>query len=98
MDLIKHIWYLIQVEREKTISNSITPTASMTPLKTIRTMLVSAIFGQIGSCFGKAHQRLVQINFPTVCVYCIFNYQTRFHKLNKLEIRRKETYNDLTML
>jgi hypothetical protein len=47
MDLIKHFWYLINVERQKETVTVSALMSQMTPLKTIR-MLVSAIF----SCFG----------------------------------------------
>ena len=41
MDLIKHFWYLVHVERQ-----------NETELKTVRTTLDSAIFRQFGICFG----------------------------------------------
>jgi hypothetical protein len=51
MALIKHCWYLINVERhkEKVAVSVLTP---LTPLKTIRTTLVSVIFRQFSRSFG----------------------------------------------
>jgi len=40
---------LVQTERN---GNNLALTSQMTPLKTIRTTLVSAIFRQFGRCFG----------------------------------------------
>jgi hypothetical protein len=52
MYLILHFWYLIHVERPKDTVTVQTLTSQMMPMKTIRTMLVSAIFRQFGSLFG----------------------------------------------
>jgi len=52
MELIKHFWYLIHVERQKETVTVKALTSQTTPLKTIRTTLVSAIFRKFGSCFG----------------------------------------------
>jgi hypothetical protein len=43
MDIIKHFWYLIHVERQKETVTVYALTSQMTPMKTIRTMLVSVI-------------------------------------------------------
>jgi hypothetical protein len=52
MVLIKHFWYLIHVERQKKMVTVQVLTSQKTPMKIIRKTLVSAIFRQIGSCFG----------------------------------------------
>jgi hypothetical protein len=52
MDLIKHFWFLIHVERQKEMVTVEALTSQMTPMKGIRTTLVSAIFRQFGRCFG----------------------------------------------
>jgi hypothetical protein len=57
------ILYLL-VERQKEMVTVHTLTSQMTPMKTIRTTLVSAIYRQIGSCFGLfdiAGQTIVEI-------------------------------------
>jgi len=51
MDLIKHLWYVIHVERQKETVAVKELMAQVTPLKTIRKTLVSDICRQIGSCF-----------------------------------------------
>ena len=52
MNLIKHFWYLMHVERQKETVTVEALTSQMTPLKIIRTMLVPVIFRQSGRCFG----------------------------------------------
>jgi hypothetical protein len=52
MDLIKHFWYLIHVERQKETVTVQVLMSQVTPMKTIRMMLVSVIIRQFGRCFG----------------------------------------------
>jgi hypothetical protein len=52
MDLINHFWYLIHEERQKETVTVQARMSQMTPLKTIRTTLASAIFRQFSTCFG----------------------------------------------
>ena len=52
MDLINHFWYLSHVERQKETVTVYTLTSQMTPLNTIRNMLVLVIFREFDSCFG----------------------------------------------
>jgi hypothetical protein len=51
MDLIKHFWYLVHVERQKETVKVSARVSQRTPLKTIRKTLVSAHFRQFGTCF-----------------------------------------------
>jgi hypothetical protein len=44
MDIIKHFWYLIYVERQKQMVTAYALTSQMTQMKTIKTTLVSAIY------------------------------------------------------
>jgi hypothetical protein len=52
MDLIKHFWYLIHVERQKETITIQVMTSQMMPMHTIRTTFVSAIFRKFGTYFG----------------------------------------------
>jgi len=51
----------------------------MTPMKTIRTTLVSAIYRQIGSCFG-----LIDIAGQTQYTYIAVKYEINLHSLGEM--------------
>jgi hypothetical protein len=71
MDLIKHFWYLIHVEQQEETVTVLLPMSQMTPLKMIRTTLVSAIFRQFGSCswtFSSPCQRQCEL-LPSLGVH-----------------------------
>ena len=52
MNIIKHFWYLMHVERQKETVTVEALKSQMMPLKMIRTKLVSIIFRPFGRCFG----------------------------------------------
>jgi len=79
MDIIKHFWYLIHVERQKEMVTVYALTSQMTPMKTIRTTLVSAIYRQIGSCFG-----LFDIAAQTQYTYIVVKYKIYLHSLGEM--------------
>jgi hypothetical protein len=79
MDIIKHFWYLVHVERQKEMVTVYTLTSQMTPMKTIRTTLVSAIYRQIGSCFG-----LFDIAGQTQYTYIVVKYKINLHLLREM--------------
>ena len=54
-------------------------TSEMTPMETIRTTLVSAIYRQIGSCFG-----LFDIAGQTQYTYIVVKYKINLHSLGKM--------------
>ena len=81
MDLIKHFWYLIHVERQKETVNSISSdVADDTNEADFRTMLVVAIFRQFGRCFGlfvfqDIHNiRTLLLNIKLICT----SYETDY--------------------
>jgi hypothetical protein len=56
LDLIKHFWYLINVERQKETVTVSALMSQVTPLKTIRTTFVSVIFRQLCKHMSKGEQ------------------------------------------
>ena len=83
MDIIKHFWYLIHVKRQKEMVTIYTLTSQLTPMKTIRTTIVSAIYRQIGSCFG-----LFDIAGQTQYTCNVDKYKINFHSLGDMLEKR----------
>jgi hypothetical protein len=86
MDIIKHFWYLIHVERHKEMVTAYALTSQMTPMETIRTTLVSAIYRQIGSYFG-----LFDIAGQTQYTYIVVKYKINLHSLGEIPVSKART-------
>jgi hypothetical protein len=79
-------WYLIHVERQKEMVAVYALTSQMTPMKTIRTMLVSAIYRQIGSYLG-----LYDITGQTQYTYIVVKYKINLHSQEDIPVSKART-------
>ena len=61
-------------------------TSQMTPMETIRTTLVSAIYRQIGSYFG-----LFDIAGQTQYTYIVVKYKINLHSLGEIPVSKART-------
>ena len=93
MDLKKDFWYLILVEQQKETITVQVLTSRMTPLKTIRKTLVSAIFRQFVSCFldfltwqEKHNICTLSLDIKLICTHCETGEKYLFLKLVQINL------------
>ena len=79
-------WNLIHVERHKEMVTVYALTSQMTPMKTIRTTLVSAINKQICSYFG-----FFDIAGQKQYTYIVVKYKINVHSLGEIPVSKART-------
>ena len=74
MDIIKHFWYLIHVERQKEIVTVYALTSLMTPMQTIRRRLLQLFTDELAVDFlmlqDKHNMRTFSLNIKLICTRC----------------------------